>query len=350
MKLIRNFLLLLGLLVVAQHVQAGPLEGKAFFVDSTGAELIPGGQGITGDIDVNSGVMNVDPWGPFFGFMVSTQNIEVLTPGTYTRDAGTVTVLDGQVGAHMELEWAANIIPVFMVWNVSTGGSIFTIADDDSDGVPGHTMTVGPFTGVTVYYEFTVNGISEPYVKLTIDTNGQYHECVDGVAEVTMTAVTQLFGGAVLDSVTWDLDNVSLGTGLVKIEELQLGNYVVNATAITTTGQSDDASASFSVRDTTRPVVNVSFLDRNGTEVTSSEHGKVTVSIAVTDSCDSDPVITSSTATPTTTVSDGDVMFVNEKGGINLPVTAVRVTVTAKDASGNFSFTTSESSKTITLE
>ena len=243
-----------------------------------------------------------------------------------------------------------NFIPVFMVWNVTPGGSVFTIADSDGDGVPGHAMISGPFVGLTGYYEFTVNGISEPYVKLTIDTNGQYHECVGGVAEVTMTAVTQLFGGAELDSVSWELNNVSLGEGLVKTDGLELGNYVVNATALTTTGQSDDASASFSVRDTTRPVVRVLFLDENGNEVTSSERGKIRVGIEVTDSCDPDPVITSSTATPTTTVADGDVMFVNDKGGINLPVTAVRVTVTAQDASGNFSLTTSDSSKTLTLE
>ena len=133
-------------------------------------------------------------------------------------------------------------------------------------------------------------------------------------------------------------------------ESMALGSHVIEATALTTTGQSDVESTSVTVRDTIRPVVKVSFLDAAGNEVTSSEHGKITIGIEITDSCDPDPVITSSTATPTTTVADGDTLFINDKGGISLPVTAVRVTVTGKDASGNFSFTTSESSKTITLE
>jgi hypothetical protein len=347
MKIIGNFVMVLSLLVVTQYIHASPLEGKAYVVDQTGQDITGGGYDITGDIDVANQSMSVDPWGPFFGIIVNTNHVEVLLPGTYTRTgAGTVTVLEEQVGAFVEIEWAANIIPMFMVWNVSPGGSIFSIADSDGDGIPGHTMISGPFVGITMYYEFTVFGVSEPYVKLSIDTNGQYHECLNGVAVVEMTADVQLFNGAVLESVTWELNNVPIGEGLVKTEELELGDYVVNAIALTTTGQSDNDSASFTVRDTTRPVIDLAFIDKYGNEVTTARAGKFEISIGVTDTCDANPVITYSTATPTSNVSNGDVLVVNERDGIELPISAVRVDVSAKDESGNFG----SASGTLTLE
>lgn len=167
---------------------------------------------------------------------------------------------------------------------------------------------------------------------------------------MTVNAIPTLAGGAELDSVTWRIDDMYASMDLSITESLTLGAHLIEATALTTTGQSDTESITVTVRDKTRPVVKVAFIDRKGNEVLSAEHGKFKISIAATDSCDPNPVITSSTATPTTTVSDGDRLFIDEKRGIRLPVTAVRVTVTARDASGNFSFTTSEPSKTITLE
>lgn len=329
-----RYLLIIGLVLLTKFALAGPLDGKAHFVDAIGAEIAAPFD-ITGDIDVSSQSMIVDPWGPFFGFMVITDSVEVLLPGTYTRGAGTVTVLDGQVGAYININWGGTSgIPVFMVWNVSADGSSYSITDSDGDSIPGHAMIAGPFTGFTVYYEFI--DISEPYVELSIDTHGTQHECVNGIAEVIMTANVQVFNGAVLDSVMWELNNVSLGSGLEITEELALGDYVVSATALTTTGQSAVESASFSVSDTMQPDVTVAFIDKFGNEVTSSQSGKVTVSIGVSDTCDANPVITSSTATPASMVSDGDRIKINKEKGIKLPVTAVEARVTAKDASGNF--------------
>lgn len=129
-----------------------------------------------------------------------------------------------------------------------------------------------------------------------------------------------------------------------------MGMHQVEAIALTTTGQSDCEMATIHVRDTARPVVNVAFVDNKGNDVSAADSGKIEVDIDVSDTCDTNPVITSSTATPTLTITDGDSLFIKMNHGIKLPVTAVRVTVTARDASGNFSLTTSDSSRVLTLE
>lgn len=349
MSHIRSYLFLFLGMIVAAPVFAGPLVGKAYFVDPVGTEIIPGGQDITGHIDLGTKVMSVDPWGPFFGLIVYTNDIELLEPGSYTRAAGNVTVPPDHVGAHMEIQWGPTLIYVYMVWEVN--GPVFEIIDSDGDGIPGHVMNNGPFPGFSAYYEFTSDNTGGPYVLLDIDTNGTSHECVDGSAEVTMTAITQLFGGAMLDSISWIIDGEVAGAGMSITETLALGTHTVEATALTTTGQSDTESTTLEVEDTTRPVVKVAFLDNQGNEVDSAGPGQVEISIKTTDSCDANPVITSSTATPSTVVADGDRLSINaSKDNLKLPTTAVRVTATAKDASGNFSYTTAESSRTLILE
>ena len=345
---ISKHMFLIAVLVFTNAINAAPLvNGKAVFV-GVGFD-IP----ITGDIDTSNKTMSVDDW-QFFGFPVSTANVEILDPGSYTRAAGDVTVPPGHVGAHMEITWNFNTFFVYMIWELDASGTIYTIIDSDTDGTPGHALNNGPFLGSTVYYEFesAPAGPAQPNVFLIVNVEGgSLQECTgDSKADVTINAMPTLVGGAELDSITWRIDDVFAGMDLSITESLTLGTHVIEATALTTTGQSDSESITVTVRDKTRPVVKVAFIDEHGDEVQSAEHGKFKISIEATDSCDPNPIITSSTATPTTTVSDGDKLFIDEKRGIRLPVTAVRVTVTARDASGNFSFTTSESSKTITLE
>lgn len=340
-------------LIISGQVSAGPLQGKSYFVD-------PGGNvfniaDIEGYIDVGSNYMTVSPWGPFFGQMFYTESVEILPPGNYTRTAGTVTVPADHVGANMQFSWGGNTFDEFMVWQVTSAGTTFNIIDSDGDGIPGHAFTNGPFPGFTMYYEFTTTpqDPAGPNVFLTLEVaGGHVHECTaDSRAEVTVNAVPALVGGAVLESISWTVDGEDAGTGFSISESLSLGSHHIAATALTTTGQSDIEIVGVQVRDTTRPVVNVAFIDGQGNEVESAGPGQVEISIKATDTCDPNPVITSGTAKKSTLVSDGDIMMITGNlDNLKLPTTAINVTATAKDASGNFSLTTSESSKTLTLE
>ena len=114
--------------------------------------------------------------------------------------------------------------------------------------------------------------------------------------------------------------------------------------ATTTTGQSDTESVMVEVKDTIRPLIYLAFLDNQGNEVESASPGKYVINIEITDSCDPDPQITFSSATKTSLVSDGDVLFVSRSSdNLKLPITAVRVDASGKDASGNFAFSASKS-------
>ena len=346
MNQINKAIFIIVTLILSGNTFAGPLiNGKAFII---GTETP-----ITGEININQKIMLVDDWF-FLGVPVITNNVEILESGNYTREAGDVIVPPGHIGAHMEILWNVNTIFVYMVWDVSNGGALFTIIDSDNDGMPGHTMTNGPFAGVTAYYEFetTPTGPAEPDVYLVLNAEGgAIQECTgNSSAMVTVNALPNLIGGAELDSISWTIDGDNIGGGLSITESLGLGSHLIEAIALTKTGQSDAESIMVTVSDTTRPVVKITLLDNKGNDISASGSGKVDIDIEVSDTCDPDPVITSSTATPTTIINDGDSILINSKHGIKLPVTAVRFTATAKDASGNFSLTTFDSSRTLSLE
>ena len=340
-----KLVLVLSSLFIANNVSAAPLNGEAIF--EGGAIITP----ITGDIDVAQNTMSVDDW-LFFGLPVITQNIELLPPGSYTRAAGDVTVPAGHIGAHIEVSWSVSTIYTYMVWDVTDSGATFTIIDSDNDGLPGHALTNGPFVGITIYYEFTTTptGPPQPGVHLVLNVDGgNVQECTgDSVANVTVNAIPSLVGGTELDSISWTVDGNDAGTGLSISKDLALGSHVVKATALTTTGQSDIESKIIIVRDTTRPVLEVAFLDPQGNEVESSGAGKVEISIKIADSCDPDPVVTYSSAREETLVSDGSILSVNASlNNLKLPATSIRVTADGIDASGNRSFNVS---KILTLE
>jgi hypothetical protein len=343
----------MGTLLFTSYASAAPLNGSATFVGASP------GLPITGDIEVARKTMSVSEW-MFFGAPTITKAVEILEPGSYTRIAGDVVVPAGHVGAHVQVQWSVNTYYTYMVWNVTTSGSVatFTIIDSDNDGTPGHTLNNGPFPGQTIYYEFTTsptgpNDPRDPDINLSLAIDGgTNHECTaDSSANVSATATPFLVGEAELDSIFWTIDNEDAGTGSSISENLSLGAHFIEVTALTTTGQSDTKSTTIMVRDTIRPVVKVAFLDRRGNEIDSAAKGRVEISIKITDDCDPEPVITSSTAVPSTQVADGDMLRVSSNlNNLKLRTSALRVTASGKDASGNFSMTNSDSSKTLILE
>jgi hypothetical protein len=344
MKTLRFLISLLGFALLGNTAVAASFSNGVVVVPEA-AFTLP----ITGDIDVNLGTMSIDPW-LFFGFNVTTSDVEILQPGTYTRPGGNVTVPLGHIGAHMKLTWNSNEFYALMVWDVTPVGSQeeFRIIDSDGDGKPGHALTNGPFPGITVYYEFDTPpfGPPGPDVHLILNVQGgTVHECTgSSSAEVTVTAVPVLVGGAVLDSISWVVDGEDAGSGLTNTSTLPLGDHTIEATAVTTTGESDTESVNVTVEDTTRPVVHLAFLDNKGDEVDTASPGKYMISISASDACDPNPEITYTDARTTSSPEDGDVLFVTPNANnLKFPVTAVSVTVSARDASGNFSFTTSKS-------
>ena len=118
---------------------------------------------------------------------------------------------------------------------------------------------------------------------------------------------------------------------------MTLGSHTVEVLASTTTGQSDTDSVAVEVRDTISPDLEVAFLNRDGEQITAIDAGnRVTTRIAATDVCDPDPV-TEGAAVPVFAVSDGDTIRI--QGGktntVKLPTTAIELSATTADTSGN---------------
>ena len=332
---------------------ATPLEdGVATF---NGASEIP----ITGEIDIPFNQFVVDPW-LFFGIEVITSDTVFYQSGTHTTAGGTFTVPDGGIGANMKITWNANEIWVVMVWNVVNSGGLdsYQIIDSDGDGSPGHAMTNGPFPGHTVNYEFSATPFGPPAPGINLALNvigGEDQECTgNSSADVTIMSNVSLIGGAELDSVSWSVDGSSIGAGESITQNLALGNHVVEATAVTTTGEAKTATTAVTVEDTTRPVTVVNFVYRNGQVIDvdneTASPGTYKIDLKVTDTCDPEPVITSAIAEEVTEVDDGDLIRITRRlDNVKINTSAVSVRASGKDASGNFSFTNSDSSKVLRI-
>lgn len=344
MNILKYTLVTLALIFQPCLALATPFEGDAIFLDPVNQTvgIIP----ITGDLDTVNSSMLVDPF-IFFGLQWTTQSVELLDAGTYTRPDGfggtiTTTVNPGQLGAYMEFEWAVNQLPNFMVWDVNTSanGSSYTTADSDGDGIAGQAFVVGPFIGFSLGYDFIV-GDPPPAIDITISAaGGTTQECAEtGGSTVNLSATIDLIGGAEPGTVEWYVDGAPAGNGDTLSPFLTLGNHDIEALATTATGESDTDSLTVTVRDTTPPVLEAGFLDQAGTPVTTTSAGNfVNASIIANDICDPNPV-TEGTAVPVFAVSDGNIIKI-QSGKVNtveLPTTAIELSATANDASGNSS-------------
>lgn len=339
----RIFLLaVLVLAAVTNSVSATPLDGTATILDPGGSPISE--NPVTGDLDLALNSMSVDPF-VFFGFNLGPQSIELLGPGTYTRTDGvggatTATVGPGQLGGYFIIAWNNNLMGTFMVWDVTSSatGGLYTTVDSDGDGFPGHAFVSGPFPGVSLYYDFLI-GDPPPGINVTINiSGGTVQECSEtGGSTVGLTAATNLVGGASLGRVDWVIDGASAGSGSTTSSYLALGSHSVDVTAFTTTGESGTDSITVIVRDTTPPVLEVGFLDQSGIKITSATSGThLTAQISPTDVCDPAPVA-SGTAVPVFEIVDGDPIKL-QSGKINtveLPTTAIELSATASDTSGN---------------
>ena len=321
---------------------ATPLVGDARFLDP-GNQLVASIP-ITGDLDTVNGSMAVDPFS-FFGLQWFTRSVELLGSGTFTRSDGSggtisTTVNPGQLGAYMEFEWGPTVLPNFMVWDInsSANGSSYTTTDSDGDGIAGQAFVVGPFVGFSLGYDFIV-GDPPPDIDISISAaGGTTKECseTDG-SMIEISASVTLIGNAELGAIEWFVDGQTAGTGVTITPFLALGTHTVDSLASTTTGETDSDSLILTVRDTSPPVLDVAFIDQAGNPVTATSAGNfVNASIIATDICDPAPA-TDGTAVPVFAVNNGDNIKI-QSGKVNtveLPTTAIELSASATDASGN---------------
>jgi len=352
MKTIQQALLAL-LFIMCTNAFAAPYSGVANVYDPVGNPFpiffnVP----ISGDIDIATDLMTLDPPPIFLGTPLLIDDVSFFDPGSYAvidslGDTQSIEVGPGQVGALMDLQWGAVTFPVVMVWDVIVpiGGGIglFLIADSDGDGIPGQAIINGPFPGISFTFDRFGAAVGPPQPGIVLRLllpGGATQECAEtGGSTVTVTALAQPLGGAVLDRVEWAVDGNGAGTGISISPFLDLGAHTIDATAYTTTGESDSDSVDVTVRDTTRPVFTASFVDAHSGEVLTEVSGPrahfVTVSLDADDVCDPAPV-SSGTLTPVFAVEDGDTIKIQgNNNAVDLPVSAIELRAHTLDASGN---------------
>lgn len=317
------------------------VSGTAVMYDPIGTAIgVP--TPITGSYDDSAMQVTIDPW-MFFGNLVFSE-IDILEPGTHVRPgAGTITVNTGQLGGFIQTDWAANVdLPALIAWDVTSypGGMHFEPVDSDGDGVPGHAMISGPFPGFSIVYEFDV-GEPAPGVDVSLTvTGGMQQECdVLGGKTVSMAAQVDLDGGAVLGSIDWTLDGEAAGMGSSIAPFMTLGSHVVTVTATTTDGLYDTAETVVNVADTTRPDLSIEFLDTRTGQPVSAVNGAgvsfIEVRLNASDVCDG-TVDVLGVAKPVYAIMGGEVIKIRGRTqDVDMPTTAIEVSATATDDSGN---------------
>jgi len=338
--------LIAGLFIaLAAHVSIAnadilPISGTALLYDPVGTPIGPPTP-VTGDYDTDTQQMTIHPW-LFLGFNVYSQ-IQVLPPGSYSfPDLLPFDVGPGQAGGMITTEWSANTIPHGIVWDVIpySGGQHYEPVDSDGDGIPGLPMISGPFPGFTFVYEFDV-GEPSPGIEVDILVDGgTYQECNDtGGNNVELTAAVDLTNGAELASIDWEVDGNAAGSGTSITPFLSLGTHSVSVTATGVSGVYDTASTTIQVVDTVEPSLSIEFVDSRTGQVISSVNGArvtfVEVRLNGSDVCDAD-VEVGGTAKPVFDISGGEVIKVQGRNNnVDIPTSAVEVTATAVDDSGN---------------
>lgn len=336
-------LLTATLIVLSVNVNAETkaLTGTADLFDPIGQSIMGIPTVVTGEYDTDTQQITIDPW-IFFGLPVNSQ-IQVLSPGDYSfPGVSPIHVAFGQLGGMITTEWAASIIPHAIVWDVIShpGGQHFEPIDSDGDGIPGQAMVSGPFPGFTMVYEFDTG---EPAPGIDVEINiagGSNQQCNEaGGNHVELTATVDLSGGAELASVDWEVDGNAAGSGVSITPFLSLGSHNISVTATGISGVYDTTNTSLQIVDTINPELSVEFIDTRTGEILSSVEGSrvtfVDVRLNGSDICDAN-VDVAGVAKPAFDIS-GDVIIKiqGNNNTVDMPASAIEVTATAVDDSGN---------------
>ncbi len=207
----------------------------------------------------------------------------------------------------------------------------------NSINFPGNVLIGGSLNGLRAHTDFVFPAPPPPTLDTTITINGGLvQECSQlGGTNVTASALVIGSNGAVLDRIEWTSEGVFIGEGSGIEFFAPLGSTNLQATAFSadgvTTGQH---LVSVVINDTTKPDLEVQFLDGLGAVVTSAPVGSYQIHFEVSDICDASPTVVSGTAAPVMNVVEGDAIQINSATDVQLLTTAVQVTGTAVDASG----------------
>ena len=340
----RSFLVGIAFALIGQfstsYAESLSVSGTAVLYDPSGT-AVGTPTPITGTYNTDVQHIAIDPW-MFFGFAVDSQ-IDLLLPGSYTFPGVLpINVGSGQLGGFITTIWSINTIPHGIVWDVIPypGGQHFEPIDSDGDGIPGQKMISGPFPGFTFVYEFDA-GAPAPSIDVSINVTGGVNQQCDeaGGTHVELTSTVDLNGGAELASIDWTVDGNSAGSGTSITPFLSLGSHSVSVTATGASGIYDTASTTVNVIDTVKPDLVIELIDnRTGQLVTSVNGSAVSfleVRLHATDACDSN-VDVAGAVKPVNAVTDGEVIKIQgNNGDVTLPTTALEVSATATDDSGN---------------
>jgi hypothetical protein len=190
-----------------------------------------------------------------------------------------------------------------------------------------------------VHYKLHLEKSSGTFISLSV-YGGSSQECSEtGGSNVTINANSTIPPGDALSSIAWAVDGTSTTGGNSINEFLSLGSHTIDATLTTTGGLVATDSVNVLVKDTTRPVLALGFRDSvSGEPITTVLDRRVNfvaIDMVATDICDAAPV-TQGALMPIMEVKSGDLIKVTGNDGtVKLPVSAVRLTGSATDASGN---------------
>lgn len=183
------------------------------------------------------------------------------------------------------------------------------------------------------------SGIPQLTISLSV-AGGSIQECsVTGGSNVTISVDTTIPPGDTLDSIIWSVDGSAVTGGNSINEFLSLGSHTIDATLTTTNGLIASDSVDVLVQDTTKPVLSLGFRDSlTGELITSILHSRVhfvAIDLLVNDVCDAEPV-SQGALMPLMEVVHADVIKIfGNTGEVEMPITAIQLTGTASDASGN---------------
>ncbi len=326
-------LMITVVLIGSINLRAEPISGSI----KLSSTFFPVSTVLQGDIGISANTISINP-AAIIGLPYITLVSELLTPGTYTRVynlsiGGSITrtgvIPAGTIGAYFVISSNATEHQLFMAWDVSNDGEIFA-----NHPIAGNVWIGSPYDGRTLSYSFNV---IPPFSEVTMQIiGGGNFECSEqSGSTITLDSNTTTGGIAVLDRIEWTIDNVLVNQGSSFTEFYSLGSHIVVATAITTTGDTASDTVNIDINDTVSPVLQVEFFDIGGSQVTTAVDGDYTVQYNNTDICDSSPVVTG-TAKPVMAVESGDIISISASSGdVVLPTTAVEVSASSTDASGN---------------
>jgi hypothetical protein len=329
MKTLLSITTAVALMLASVCVKAEAIEGNFTIFGS----FFPVGTQLTGTIDLPGNTLQIT-LGGIFGSPVTVLVSEMLPPGSHTRThnlstGGSITrtgvIPAGATGGYLVINFKGDEHQLFFAWDVSSDGLTYT-----NVAIPGNTWIGGVYDGRTVSVNFTI------FSNVAIDILDGAYECSepDG-STITMDASLTLEGSAALDRVEWSVDGNFVGTGTSITEYFSLGGHTVEATVFTTAGVTATDSAAVTVEDTTPPNLQIVFTDSNDVPVASAINGDYKIRLTAPDICDQAPSITAS-ASPVMQVIDGDIISIDPgSGNVVIPTTAVSVSATAVDTSGN---------------